>query len=81
MCRRVETAIISKLFVYLTMEKWKEVKGFEDYYISNFGRLKTKERFIRYVHHLTKEEHFRKTQESCVMDGNFHTDDAEASAT
>jgi len=44
-------------------EVWKSVKGFEDYLISNCGRVKTKSRRVRYVHAVTKKEHFRTTEE------------------
>ena len=27
-------------------EIWKDIKGFENYQISNFGRVKSKERFV-----------------------------------
>lgn len=43
------------------MEEFKTIIGFPDYEISNFGRVKTRERLIRYVHSVTKEEHFRKS--------------------
>lgn len=43
-------------------EIWKDVKGYEDYQISNYGRVKTKQRNVRYTHALTKKEHFRLTE-------------------
>ena len=39
---------------------FKEVLGFEDYFISNKGRVKTKSRKVRYIHAVTKKEHYRK---------------------
>lgn len=47
------------------METFKTIVGYDDYEISNFGRIKTKERMVRYVHARTKKELFRKT------DGRF----------
>ena len=44
----------------LTMEIFKTIPAFPDYEISNYGRLKTKKRLIRYVHARTREEQFRK---------------------
>jgi hypothetical protein len=45
------------------MEEFKEIPGFEDYLISNNGRLKTKSRALRYVHAVTNKEHFRVSKE------------------
>ena len=45
------------------MEIFKEILGFNDYLISNKGRVKTKSRNVRYTHSVTKEEHFRETKE------------------
>jgi hypothetical protein len=45
------------------MEKFKTIKSFPDYEVSNFGRVRTKSRKVRFVHHITKNEHFRKTKE------------------
>lgn len=44
-------------------EIFKEVPGFSDYEVSNYGRVRTRERYIRYTHAVTGEEHFRKTTE------------------
>jgi len=44
-------------------EIWKTVDGFNDYLISNCGRVKTKSRKIRYLHSVTRKEHFRNTEE------------------
>jgi hypothetical protein len=45
------------------MEKFKEIPSFPDYLVSNYGRVKTKARKVRYTHAVTKEEHFRLTNE------------------
>lgn len=44
-------------------EVWKEVKGFEDYVISNLGRVVSRQRKVRYTHSVTKKEYFRTTEE------------------
>lgn len=44
-------------------EIWITVNGFEDYEISSCGRIRTKARKIRYVHAVTKKEHFRTSTE------------------
>jgi hypothetical protein len=44
-------------------EEWKLIDGYEDYLISNCGRVKTLEREVRYTHAVTGKEHFRKTTE------------------
>lgn len=44
-------------------EIFKTIPSFPDYLVSNFGRVKTKARQIRYVHAVTKLEHFRDTSE------------------
>lgn len=44
-------------------EIWKDVIGYEDYLISNLGRIKTKSRPIRYVHSKTKQELTRVAEE------------------
>lgn len=45
------------------MEIFKEVIGYPEYEISNCGRVRSKARMIRYVHAVTKKEHFRLTSE------------------
>lgn len=45
------------------LEIFKTIPSFEDYEVSNFGRVKTKSREIRYTHSKTKKEHFRITNE------------------
>ena len=44
------------------MEIFKTIDGYENYEISNFGRVRTKERKVRYVHAVTKQELFRNTE-------------------
>jgi hypothetical protein len=44
------------------MEIFKTIKSFTDYEVSNFGRVRTKSRKVRYVHSVTKNEHFRLTE-------------------
>ena len=44
------------------MEIFKTIDGFDDYEISNFGRIKTKSRKVRYVHSVSKNEFFRVTE-------------------
>jgi len=43
-------------------EIFKTIQQFPDYEISNCGRLRTKERMVRYTHSVTNNEHFRKTE-------------------
>lgn len=43
-------------------EIFKVVHDFPTYEISNFGRIRTKSRRIRYTHAVTKNEHFRLTE-------------------
>lgn len=45
------------------MESFKTIEGFEDYEVSNFGRVRTKSRPIRYTHAVTGMEHFRTSEE------------------
>lgn len=45
------------------MEIFKTIPSFSDYEVSNFGRVKTKSRELRYVHSVTGQEHFRKSEE------------------
>jgi len=45
------------------MEEFLTIPSFPDYLVSNFGRVKTKGRPIRYVHAVTGKEHFRNTNE------------------
>lgn len=47
-------------------EIWKDIPDYEDYMISNLGRVKSKERLIRYTHSVTKNEHYRKTEEKIL---------------
>ena len=42
-------------------EIFKTIPSFPDYEVSNFGRVKTKSRPIRYTHAKTKEEFFRNS--------------------
>lgn len=44
-------------------EIFKTIPSFPDYLVSNFGRVKTKSREIRYTHSVTKKEHFRRSEE------------------
>lgn len=44
-------------------EIFKIIPSFPDYEVSNFGRVRTKKRKIRYTHSVTKNEHFRETEE------------------
>jgi len=44
------------------MEIFKTIESFPDYEVSNFGRIRTKSRDIRYTHAVTKKEHFRKSE-------------------
>ncbi len=43
-------------------EIFKTIDGFPDYEISNYGRVRTKSRYIRYVHSRTKKELFRLSE-------------------
>ncbi len=43
-------------------ETFRTIEQFPDYEISNCGRVRTKERLVRYEHSVTKNEHFRKTE-------------------
>lgn len=55
-------------------EIWKTIIGFEDYIISNWGRVKTTSRKIRYTHALTGLEHFRLSSERFLkVYDNKHT--------
>lgn len=45
------------------MEIFKQIPAFPDYEVSNYGRVKTKERLLRYTHAVTKMEFFRKSTE------------------
>lgn len=45
------------------MEVWKTITGFENYEISNLGRVKSLDRFIRYTHAKTRQEFYRHTKE------------------
>jgi hypothetical protein len=44
------------------MEVFKTIESFNDYEISNYGRIRTKSRKVRYIHSVTKNEHFRTTE-------------------
>src|SRR5699024_3243872 len=44
------------------MEVFKEMFGYPDYEISNYGRVITKSRNVRYTHAVTGKEHFRTTK-------------------
>ena len=44
-------------------EVFKQIPSFPDYLVSNFGRVKTVSREIRYLHAVTGKEHFRKSVE------------------
>ena len=48
------------------IEEWKDIDDFPGYLISNFGRVKTKSRPIRYVHSITQKEHFRMSTERFI---------------
>ena len=44
-------------------EVWRQIKNADNFLVSNFGRVKSKGRKIRYEHHSTREEHFRQTED------------------
>jgi len=44
------------------MEIFKTIRNFPDYKVSNYGRVKTNSRKVRYVHAITGKEHFRTTE-------------------
>lgn len=44
-------------------EVFKDIIGYEDYQISNKGRVIAKEKKVRYTHAVTKQEYFRTTKE------------------
>jgi hypothetical protein len=44
-------------------EIFKIIPSFPDYLVSNFGRVKTISRKLRYIHAVTKTEHFRQSSE------------------
>ena len=53
------------------MEKWKEIKGFEGYYmISNKGRVKSLERKVFFTHAVTKERHLKTNKEKILKNRN-----------
>jgi len=43
-------------------EIFKTIPSFPDYEVSNFGRVKTKSRKVRFVHAKTQKEHYRITE-------------------
>jgi len=49
--------------MFTGMETFKTIPSFQDYLVSQYGRVKTKSRLLRYVHAVTKKEHFRKSEE------------------
>lgn len=48
------------------IEIWKEIKGYENYNISNVGNVMSKGRKVRYIHAVTGEEHFRNTKDKIL---------------
>jgi hypothetical protein len=52
------------------MEKFITIPNFPDYLVSNYGRVKTKARDVRYTHAVTSKEHFRKTEERFLKERN-----------
>lgn len=46
------------------VEIFKTISEYPDYEVSNCGRVKTKARRVRYVHAVTRAEHFRQTEET-----------------
>lgn len=44
-------------------EIFKTIPSFPDYEVSNFGRVKTKSRKLRYIHSVTRATHFRTSVE------------------
>ena len=44
-------------------EIFKIIPSFPDYLVSNYGRVKTRSRKIRFIHPVTKKEHFRESSE------------------
>jgi len=44
------------------IEIFKIISEYPDYEVSNYGRVRTKSRLVRYTHAVTKKEHFRKTE-------------------
>lgn len=42
-------------------EIFNKIPSFNDYEVSNFGRVRTISRKIRYVHAVTKQEHYRQS--------------------
>ena len=49
------------------METWKSVKGYEGFYeVSNFGRIRSLTKKVRFIHAVSKEEHYR-TVEGMVL--------------
>lgn len=53
-------------FLILKNEIWKDIAGYSNFMISNLGRVKSKQRKVRYVHAVTKEEHFRVKREEIL---------------
>ena len=54
------------------MEIFKTIPSFPDYEVSNFGRVKTKSRLVRYEHAVTKQEHFRQTSDRFLKVQFYH---------
>jgi hypothetical protein len=53
------------------MEKWKDIKGFEGYYmISNKGRVKSLEKKVFFTHAVTKERHLKINKEKILKNRN-----------
>lgn len=50
------------------MEIFKEIKGYDGYLISNKGRVKTVSRLVKYTHAVTKENHYRRTNERLLKE-------------
>lgn len=49
------------------MEIFKEIAGYPNYLISNYGRVRTKSRKVRYIHSVTKKEHYRLTNDRFLI--------------
>lgn len=51
------------LIFYIMQEIFKSIPLFPGYEVSNFGTVKSLVKKVRYVHAVTREEHFRETSE------------------